>query len=88
MLNTMVIIKMNNCTYDEWERAFNESSESDAEFMRDVIVGKVDDHKAMISCEVFDPEKMQEMFEDPEMKKIEKEMGLEHEVYKLQQLEI
>ena len=56
--------------------------------MRDVIVGKVNDHKAMISCDVFNPEKMQEMFEDPEMKKIEEEMGLEHEVYKLQPLEI
>ena len=43
MLNTMVIIKMNNCTYDEWKKAFDADSASDAEFMRDVIVGNVDD---------------------------------------------
>ena len=68
----MVIVKMNNCTYDEWKKVFDESSESDAEFMRDVIVGKVDNNTAMVSCDVFDPEKMQSMFEDPEMKKKKK----------------
>ena len=36
---------------------------------------------------VFDPEKMQAMFEDPEMKKIEEEMGLVHEVYQLQPMQ-
>ena len=87
MLNTMVIVKMNNCTYDEWKKVFDESSESDAEFMRDVIVGKVDNNTALVSCDVFDPEKMQSMFEDPEMKKIEEDMGLVHEVYQLQPLQ-
>ena len=31
MLNTMVIVKMNNCTYDEWEKAFDADSASDAQ---------------------------------------------------------
>ena len=57
------------------------------QFMRDVIVGKVDDHTAICSMDVFDPEKMQAMFEDPEMKKIEEEMGLVHEVYQLQPMQ-
>ena len=87
MLNTMVIVKMNNCTYDEWKKAFDADSASDAEFMRDVIVGKVDDNTAICSMDVFDPEKMQAMFEDPEMKKIEEEMGLVHEVYQLQPMQ-
>ena len=76
MLNTMVIIKMNNCTYDEWKKAFDADSASDAQFMRDVIVGKVDDHTAICSMDVFDPEKMQAMFEDPEMKKLKKKWDL------------
>ena len=79
--------KMNNCTYDEWKKAFDADSASDAQFMRDVIVGKVDDHTAICSMDVFDPEKMQAMFEDPEMKKIEEEMGLVHEVYQLQPMQ-
>ena len=87
MLNTMVIVKMNNCTYDEWKKAFDADSASDAQFMRDVIVGKVDDHTAICTMDVFDPEKMQAMFEDPEMKKIEEEMGLVHEVYQLQPMQ-
>ena len=87
MLNTMVIVKMNNCTYDEWKKAFDADSASDAQFMRDVIVGKVDDHTAICSMDVFDPEKMQAMFEDPEMEKIEEEMGLVHEVYQLKPMQ-
>ena len=48
-----------------------------------IYLGKVDDNKAMVSCDVFDPEKMQAMFSDPEMKKLEEEMGLVHEIYQL-----
>ena len=87
MLNTMVIVKMNNCTHDDWKKPFDADSASDAQFMRDVIVGKVDDHTAICSMDAFDPEKMQAMFEDPEMKKIEEEMGLVHEVYQLQPMQ-
>ena len=83
----MVIVKMNNCTYDEWKKAFDADSASDAQFMRDVIVGKVDDQTASCSMDVFDPETIQAMFEDPEMKKIEEEMGLVHEVYQLQPMQ-
>ena len=54
MLNTMVIIKMNKCTYDEWKKAFDADSASDAQFMRDVIVGKVDDNTTICSMDVFD----------------------------------
>ena len=50
----MVIVKMNNCTYDEWKKAFDADSASDAEFMRDVIVGKVDDNTTICSMDVFD----------------------------------
>ena len=87
MLNTMVIVKMNNCTYDDWKKAFDADSASDAEFMRDVIVGKVDDHTAICCMDVFDTDKMQSMFEDPEMNKNEEEMGLLHEVYQLQPMQ-
>ena len=87
MLNTMVVVKINNSTYDEWKKVFDENAESDAEFMRDVIVGKVDNNTAMVSCDVFDPEKMQSMWEDPEMKKLEEVMGLVHEVYQLQPMQ-
>ena len=58
MLNTMVIVKMSNCTFDEWKKAFYADSETDDQFMKDVIVGKVDGQNAIVSADVFAPEKM------------------------------
>lgn len=84
MLNTMFIVKMSNCTFDEWKKAFDTDSETDDQFMKDVIVGKVDEHTAIVSADVFAPEKMEAMMSSPEMQKIEAEMGLEHSVYQLQ----
>ena len=84
MLNTMFIVKMSNCTFDEWKKAFDADSETDDQFMKDVIVGKLDEHTAIVSADVFAPEKMEAMMSNPEMQKIEAEMGLEHSVYQLQ----
>ena len=83
MLNTMVIIKMGNCTFDDWKKAFDADSETDAQFMKDIIVGKVDEHTAIVSADVFAPEKMEAMMSDPEFQKIEAEMGLKHTVYQV-----
>jgi hypothetical protein len=80
----MFIVKMSNCTFDEWKKAFDADSETDDQFMKDVIVGKVDEHTAIVSADVFAPEKMEAMMSSPEMQKIEAEMGLEHSVYQLQ----
>ena len=52
--------------------------------MRDIIVGNFDDHTAIVSVDVFATEKVQELMSDPEFKKMEEEMGLEHSVYLLQ----
>ena len=52
--------------------------------MKDIIVGKVDEHTAILSADVFAPEKMEAMMSDPEFQKIESEMGLEHTVYQVQ----
>lgn len=80
----MFIVKMSNCTFDEWKKAFDADSETDDQFMKDVIVGKVDEHTAIVNADVFAPEKMEAMMSSPEMQKIEAEMGLEHSVYQLQ----
>ena len=47
MLNTMVVVKMANCTYDEWKKAVDANSDTDAQFMKDIIVGKVNEHTAL-----------------------------------------
>ena len=84
MINTMFIVSMSNCTFDEWKKAFDADAEMQSQMMRDIIVGKVDDHTAIASVDVFAPEKVQELMSDPEFKKMEEEMGLEHSVYLLQ----
>ena len=84
MINTMFIVSMSNCTFDEWKKAFDADAEMQSQMMRDIIVGKVDDHTAIVSADVFAPEKMEAMMSSPEMQKIEAEMGLEHSVYQLQ----
>ena len=48
------------------------------------IVGKVDEQTAIVSADVFAPEKMQQLMSAPEFKQLEEEMGLEHAVYFLQ----
>ena len=84
MINTMFIVSMSNCTFDEWKKVFDADTERQSQMMRDIIVGKVDDHTAIVSADVFAPEKVQELMSDPEFKKMEEEMGLEHSVYLLQ----
>ena len=84
MLNTMIVLKMKNCTYDDWKKAFDADAEMQAEFMRETIVGKVDEQAAIVSADVFAPEKIQQLMSAPEFKQLEEEMGLEHTVYFLQ----
>ena len=84
MLNTMIVLKMKNCTHDDWKKAFDADAEMQAEFMRKTIVGKVDEQTAIVRMDVSAPEKMQQLMSAPEFKQLEEEMGLEHAVYFLQ----
>ena len=51
----MIVLKMKNCTYDDWKKAFDADAEMQAEFMRETIVGKVDEQTAIVSADVFAP---------------------------------
>ena len=48
---------MGNCTYDEWRTAFDADSDTEAQFMTDIIVGKVDEHPEIVGADVFASEK-------------------------------
>ena len=39
--------------------------------MKNIIDGKVDEHTAIVSADVFAPEKMEAMMSDPEFQKID-----------------
>ena len=84
MLNTMIVVKITKTNYTEWKKLFDGDAENRAKFMRDALVGKVDENTAVVTADVFDPEGMKQALSDPELGKIFEEMGIEHTVYMLQ----
>ena len=84
MLNTMIVVKMTKTNYTEWKKLFDGDAENRAKFMRDALVGKVDENTAVVTADIFDPEGMKQALSDPELGKIFEEMGIEHTMYMLQ----
>ena len=83
-MNTMVMIEINNGTYDEWKKSFDDLADKRAQFSRDAKVGKVDDHIAIVVVDVFDPAGMMAAFSSDEAKRIAEEMGVVRTPFKLQ----
>ena len=65
MLNKIIFLTMKNCSYDDCSKTFDSDAKMQAELMRETIVGKVDDQKAVVSADVFAPEKMQQLMSTP-----------------------
>ena len=82
-MNTLILVKISNVTYDEWKKKFDTDSEAHSKMMRNTLVGKVDEKTAMISTEIFDQEMVGQFMTSDEFKKMEQELGLSHEVYQL-----
>ena len=80
----MIVVKMINSNYTEWKKLFDEDAEKQEKFMKDTLVGKIDENTAVVTADIFDPEGMQTHISDPEQSKIFEEMGIEHTVYMLQ----
>ena len=66
------------------EKIFDGDAENRAKFMRDALVGKVDEITAVATVDIFDPEGMKQALSDPELSKRLEEMGIEHTIYMLQ----
>ena len=84
MLNTMIVVKMTKTNYTEWKKLFDGNAEMRSKFMRDALVGKVDENTAVVTADIFDPEGMKQALSDLELCKIIEEMGIEHTIYMLQ----
>ena len=82
-MNTLILVKISNVTYDEWKKKFDYDADAQSKMMRNTLVGKVDDNTAMISTEIFDQEMVGQFMSSDEFKKMEQELGLSHEVYQL-----
>ena len=80
MLNTMVVVKMKKTNYSEWKKLFDGDADKQVKFMRNALVGKVDENTAVVTADVFDPEGMKQALSDPELSKSLEEMGVEHTI--------
>jgi hypothetical protein len=75
-------VKHNDCCKDEknklyrMKKLFDGEADNRAKFVRDALVGKVDENTAVVTADIFDPEGMKQALSDPELGKIIEEMGI------------
>ena len=74
-MNTLIIVKIINTTYDEWKKKFDSDAEVQSQMMRNTIVGKVDDETAMISTEVFNPDMVGQLCHQMNLNKWKKNLA-------------
>ena len=60
----MFLVAKFTCGYDEWKSIYDGDLELRRTFMKDDLVGKVDDNTAMIKATITDPEKMKKAMAD------------------------
>jgi len=58
------------------KKLFDGEADNRAKFVRDALVGKVDETTAVVTADIFDPEGMKQALSDPELGKIIEEMGI------------
>ena len=78
----MLIIAKFTCSYDEWKTIYDDDLELRKQFMKDDLVGKVNENTAMIKATIIDPEKMEKIMSE-RIPEIAPKLGLEHEMYTL-----
>ncbi len=74
------------CSYNELKSVYDGDLELRKQFMKDDIVGKVDENTAMIKATITDPEKMEKIMSE-RIPEIAPKLGLEHEMYTLTKMD-
>ena len=70
------------CFYNEWKSSYDGDLELRKQFMKDDLVGKVNENTAMIKATITDPEKMEKVMSE-RIPEIAPKLGLDHEIYTL-----
>lgn len=78
----ILIIAKFTCSYNEWKTIYDGDLELRQQFMKDDLVGKVNENTAMIKATIIDPEKMEKIMSQ-RIPEIAPKLGLEHEMYTL-----
>ena len=82
----MLVIAKFTSSYDEWKTIYDGDLELRRTFMKDDLVGKVDENTAMIKATITDPEQMKKVMGE-RIPEIAPKLGLEHEMYTLTTIE-
>ena len=78
-----MVARFKNVNYEEWRAIYDGDADLRSEFMKDDIVGKVDEHTAMLKFTVTDEIRMVEVMAN-RIQEIEESIGLSHDIYSLQ----
>ena len=81
-MEMLIIAKFPKVNFEEWLVAFEADGEVRSQFMKDDVVGKVDDHTAIIKTTVFDQNGLQSALAS-RMPELSEQMGLEHQMFVL-----
>ena len=82
----MFLVAKFTCSYNEWKSVYDGDLELRKTFMKDDLVGKVDEHTAMIKATITDPDKMEKVMAE-RIPQIAPKLGLEHDMYTLTKIE-
>jgi len=77
-MEMLIIARFSKVSYEEWLAAFEADGEMRSKFMKNDVVGKVNDHTAVIKTTIFDQEAMA-----IRMPELVEQMGIEHEMFVL-----
>ena len=75
----MFLVAKFACSFNEWKSVYDGDLELRQTFMKDDLVGKVDEHTAMIKATITDPEKMEKVMAE-RIPQIARKLGLEHDI--------
>ena len=81
MANFMAVVKLSKSTFEEWKQGMDEDAEMTQMFMRDVMIGKVDDYTAIVCADAFDSELQQQYMSDPALQEMAEMYGAEQSLY-------
>ena len=82
----MFLVAKFTCSYNDWKSVYDGDLELRKTFMKDDLVGKVDENTAMIKATITDPEKMEKVMAE-RIPQIAPKLGLEHDMYTLTKIE-
>ena len=81
-MEMLIVVRFSKVNYEEWRVAFEADGEMRSKFMKNDVVGKVNDHTAVIKTTIFDQETMKSAMAI-RMPELVEQMGIENKMYVL-----